>query len=79
MDSFLIPVYYKGLEQQFPASLQQRGYLPTLHINIYGTTVIFERDEEGNWRALVTAEEKGRLPDTQLLQAISETIDDILR
>jgi len=78
-ESFFIPVHYKGREYQLEATLQRRGYLPAFHVSIEGTMVIFERDEEGSFRALIPSEEKGKVPDNGLLQAITEAIEEILK
>jgi hypothetical protein len=78
-EPFFLPVIYKGVEQQFEASLQRRGYVHVLSVNVYGAPVIFERDEEGNWRALISGDEKGKIPDPELFQAIGQTIEDILK
>jgi hypothetical protein len=78
-DSFFIPVVYRGEEMQFPASLVRRGYTYGLHVIIRHTIVVFERDEEGSWRALMPAEEKGKPPETQLLQALADAIEEILK
>ncbi len=78
-DSFFIPVTYKGKDLQFEASLQQRGYIHVIAVDVYSVMVTFERDEERNWRALIPPEEKGKLPDVALLQTIGETIEALLK
>lgn len=78
-ESFFIPVVYKGAELQFEAGLQRRGYTYALHVNVFGTMVIFERDEEGNWRALMPVEEKGKVPETELLQALIAALEEIVK
>jgi len=50
-----------------------------LNVDVYGTPVIFERDEEGNWRALLLQDEKGKVPDPELLRVIGATIEEILK
>ena len=77
-ESFYLPVTYKGKDLQFEASLQRRGYIHIIAVDVYGTMVIFERDEEGNWRALIPPEEKGKTPDVDLLRTIGETIEALL-
>jgi len=76
---FYIPVVYKGTEQQFEAVLQQWRYGYAFHVKVGETIVIFERDEEGNYRARIPPEEKGKVPDKELLQAIGEAIEGILK
>lgn len=64
---------------QFEASLVRRGYTYGLHVNIRDTVVVFERDEEGSWRALIPPEEKGKAPETELLQALVDAIEEIIK
>jgi len=78
-DLFFIPVIYRGVEMQFEASLVRRGYTYGLHVNIRDTVVVFERDEEGSWRALIPPEEKGKAPETELLQALVDAIEEIIK
>ena len=84
-ESFYIPVTYKGKDLQFEATLQRRGYVHIIAVDVYGTMVTFERDEEGNWRGLIPPEEKesrderGKTPDVELLQTIGETIEELLK
>jgi hypothetical protein len=78
-ESFFIPVTYKGKDLQFEASLQRRGYVHIIAVDVYGTMVTFERDEEGNWRALLPPEEQGKTPDVALLRTIGETIEALLK
>jgi len=74
-----IPVTYKGVEKEFAATVLRKGYFHIFQVNVDGTMVTYERDEEGNYRAVVSPEEKGRAPDRDLLQAIGEVIEEILR
>ena len=58
-DSFAFPVQYKGEEILFPASLQQTGYTHRFEVDVYGTPVYFEPDEERSYRAIVDPESTG--------------------
>ncbi len=78
-DPFFIPVVYRGAELQFEAGLVRRGYTYSLHVNIRDAVVVFERDEEGNWRALMPAEEKAKAPETELLRAVADAIGEIVK
>jgi hypothetical protein len=77
-DIFLIPVHYNNTERQFEASLQVLGYTHRFHVAVDGVDVIFERDEEGSYRAIIPPETPGKPPSTELLQRISEAIAQIL-
>lgn len=77
-DLFLIPVNYKGVERNFEASLQVLGYTHRFHVAVDGVDVIFERDEEGSYRAVIPPETPGKPPATELLQEIARAIEQIL-
>lgn len=55
-DPFELPVSYKGEELLFPAELKQIGYTHAIVVDVYGQEVLFEPDEERNYRAVVKAE-----------------------
>jgi hypothetical protein len=80
-DVFFLPVSFKGQELQFEAKLEQRGYVYVLHVDVNGTAVIFERDEELNWRALLPQPQQDTVkpPPLDLLLAIGETIEELLK
>jgi hypothetical protein len=78
-EPFFIPVQYKGREMEFETTLQRHGYVHSFHVNVDGTMVIYEKDEEGSFRALIPEGEKGKVPEKGLLQAIGEVIEEILK
>jgi hypothetical protein len=78
-EPFFLPVTFKGVEHQFEATLQQKGYVHVLEVDVNGTPVIFERDEEGSWRALLPPDHQGSPPPVDLLRTIGETIEQILQ
>jgi hypothetical protein len=77
-EPFLITVNYKGVERDFEANLRVFGYTHKFHVAVDGTEVLFERDEEGNYRAIIPAEHTGKIPDAGLLQHIAHAIERIL-
>jgi hypothetical protein len=77
-DPFNLPVSYKGTEMDFPAQLLQLGYLHKFQIDINGQIVLFEPDEERNYRALVAPEDLDKMKvDRELLLAIAETLSSL--
>jgi hypothetical protein len=78
-EPFFLPVTFKGTEHQFEALLRRQGYVAVLEINVHGVPVIFERDEQGDWRAILPEDQAGKTPDVALLRAIGETIEQILQ
>lgn len=85
-DPFIITVAYKGQDRDFEAELLQMGYIHKFHVIVEGANIFFERDEEGNYRAILQEDpdEKGprsspiKTPDGELLRLIAEKIEAIL-
>ena len=77
-EPFSIPLNYKGIDRNFEATLQVLGYTHRFRVEVDGVEVIFERDEEGSYRAIVPPETQGKLPEAGLLQGIAEAIERIL-
>lgn len=77
-ESFLLPVDYRGEELELQTTLKPYGYTYRFEVNINGILVQFEPDEEGSYRALVTAEEMQANAQTlqvELLQAVAHTLE----
>ncbi|MDP4149713.1 MAG: hypothetical protein Q8927_07125 [Bacteroidota bacterium] len=73
-DPFNIPVNYKGKELEFEARLQSVGYTHRFLVNVEGTELVFERDEDSQYRAIIPHDHRGKEPDKALLQAIALAI-----
>ena len=81
-ESFEIIVPYKGENLCFNARFMRYGYTHRIIVSVYGRDVVFEPDEERNYRAWVDAAAttiESKEPDITLLKAITETIEEILR
>jgi hypothetical protein len=80
-EGFDIPVTYKGKDLLFPARLVSFGYPHKIEVDVYGTLVHFERDEEREWRALMASEEKqgNQHQDAELLQQLILSLERILQ
>ncbi|HEV7333915.1 MAG TPA: hypothetical protein VGN63_22970 [Flavisolibacter sp.] len=78
-EQFELPVLYKGEEVHFPAQLQQSGYTHRFVVDVYGTEVFFEPDEERSYRALIDPENTEKQLPLDLLQAIAEGIALVLK
>jgi hypothetical protein len=76
-DSFELPVQFKNKELHFPAQLLQYGFTLKLEVDIEGTKVRFEPDEERNWRAVISYEDvqSNKKINEELLKAIAESIE----
>ena len=76
-DSFEIPVTYKDEERDFKSRLIMTGYTHKFEVEVDGTLVLFEPDDEQNYRALVDEAtlQKNTKMDIGLLQAIAEVLE----
>lgn len=75
-DDFFLPVHFNNTDYQFPAKLLNYGYTIKLEVEIEGQTVLYEPDEERNWRALIPFDEipTAKTLNAALLQAVAEAI-----
>ncbi len=79
MDEFDLPVTFKGMEEVFKVQLHITGYTYRLVVDVHGQSINFERDEEGNFRALLDyndVENSGNV-DLGLVKAIGVAIANI--
>jgi hypothetical protein len=78
-EPFILTVIYQGVERNFEARLQILGYTHRFSIQVNGTEVFFEPDEEGEYRARIPPENKQKpAPDIGLLKAIHERLKSVL-
>jgi hypothetical protein len=70
-----IPVNYKGVELEFEAEVQVWQYGYRFLVLIGELTLVFERDNSGEFRAITPEGYTGKLPDRGLVQAIAEVLD----
>ena len=73
-EPFNLPVIYQGEERAFKARFERWGYTHRMAVLIGETTVTFEPDEEGGYRALGDG-----VIDIGLLQAIAEKLAELNR
>lgn len=78
-DEFELPVMHKSKELFFPAQLQQWGYSHRFRVDVFGSEIFFEPDEEKSYRALVNPDNLNPQITPDLLQAIAESIETIVR
>ena len=74
---FQLPVLYNGEEQLLDAQLLQYGYVHKFALRLNGQLVLFEPDEEGQYRAMIdyNDRENGVLHEPRLLAAIVQAIE----
>ena len=80
-DALEIPVTYKGQELSFPARLLLTGYTHKIQVEVDGQLIMFEPDEERNYRAVLDTHqlEQGTRIDVPLLQAIAAVIESVVK
>lgn len=80
-EAFESPVLFNNTELNFPARLLNYGHSYKLEVDIDGSKLLFEPDEERNWRALIVYEEltANKNINIELLQAIAISIEEIMK
>ena len=80
MNEFDLPVNYKGEEFAFRTSLLTSGYTQKFQVDVNGQMIIFEPDEERNYRAVIPYEEIGNKKnvDLELLKIIADTLQQLM-
>jgi hypothetical protein len=79
-DVYEIPVQYKGEELLVPAHLMVTGYTHKFRVEVSGQEILFEPDEERNYRALLDTElcNSAKI-DIDFLQAIAAGLEAALK
>ncbi len=80
-EPFEIPVLFKGELLNFTSRLHMSGYTHKIEVDVDGTQLMFEPDEERNYRAIMDTEHlpKGKKINIELLKAIANAIESIVR
>ena len=77
---FILRVQYKNEQRNFEAELQVYGYTHKVVVVVEGTEIIYEPDEESNYRALIPESQKEqKLPDPELLKIIAHQLEKVLK
>jgi len=76
-EQFELPVVYKGEQPLFKASLLVTGYTHKFSVDINGQDVIFEPDEERNYRAVIKYADipNHKKIDIELLRSIASALE----
>ena len=80
-EQFELPVFFNNAELSFPTRLLNYGYSYKLEVDMDGTKLLFEPDEERNWRALIAYEEldANKKLSVDLLKAVASSIEEIMK
>ena len=75
-EKFQLPVEYKGEELALNTSLLVTGFTHKFIVEVYGQEIIFEPDEERNYRAIIPFEDidKHKNIDHGLLKEIASVL-----
>jgi hypothetical protein len=81
MDEFELALKFKEKEMLLPVKLMNYGTAYKLEVEIEGTKMLFEPDEERSWRAMISYEDvqANKKIDTGLLELIAKELDIILK
>ncbi len=81
MDEFELALNHKGKDLLLPVRLMNYGTAYKLEVEIEGTKVLFEPDEERNWRAMISYEDvqANKTVDKGLLELIAEELTRLVK
>ena len=74
-DVVQIPVEIGGLEREFEALVQSWRYGIRFIVDVDEVQVIFERDEAGEYRAVLPEGFNGKTPDRVVIEAIIRVLE----
>lgn len=79
-NNFEIPLTYRNKELVIPASLVVQGYTYRIEAELEGVLFYFERDDSGDFRAILPPDipQQQKLPETGLIQAVTEALNQLL-
>ncbi|MFT3749109.1 MAG: hypothetical protein QM768_12360 [Agriterribacter sp.] len=77
LEPFELPVQFGDQTILLPAELKIWGYSHRILVKLHEQVIIFEPDEERNYRALI--EDTGKPPAPEMLKAITESIEAIFK
>jgi hypothetical protein len=80
-DAFTLTVDFEGEKLELPARVLHYGYTLKIEVQIESISVIFEPDEEGNWRAVMGFEDlvSGKKIKSGLVADVAELIAKVLK
>lgn len=78
-DELEIPIIYKGEPLTIQGKVLAFGYVYKLSVDINGVEIIFEKDDAGDYRAILSDPDSAhkQKPDAEMVKAILETLSAI--
>ena len=78
MNTLELPVIYKNKEPSFKAHVVRFGYVNHIVVDLGGSQITIERDEEGSYRALGDTEKiEGPKVDVDLIKAVVSVLQSL--
>lgn len=76
-NEFILPISFEGKELELQARLLRYGYSVKIEVEIEGIVVVFELDEEQNWRAMMGYNDliEGKKVKRELLEVVARVIE----
>ena len=79
-ESFILTVHYNNTERHYVAELKVLGYTHKIVVNVDETKIIFEPDEERNYRAVLQDNDtKKKNVDIALLKKIAHELEETFK
>lgn len=78
-EEFNLPVTYRGQQQNFKTRLVKFRYMHKLEVEVEDGRIFIEKDNEGNYRAILANIESENKIDKGLIKAIVESLQEILK
>ena len=72
-----IPVEIRGEDRVFPAKVQAWQYGLRFLVDVDGIELTLERDETGEFRAILPGGFSGKAPDKELIEAIIDVLQSL--
>jgi hypothetical protein len=70
-----IPVEFRGVERVFSATVQAWQYGRRFLVDVDGVEMTLERDDAGEFRALLPEGFAGKTPDKEVIRAIIDVLE----
>ena len=78
-EEFELPVGYNGHQYLFKAIILVFGFTHKFRVEVNGQLILFEPDEERNYRAVIDYTDIDKNIDVALLKEIAEVIEEIVK
>jgi hypothetical protein len=79
-EQLYVPVFYEGKEMYFEANILPYSAVPWIEVNVFGRSILFERDELTNhWTLLNSNNEQAKELNSDLLMLIATSLNSLLK